>query len=200
MNYLAHAYLSFGRPGILVGNMISDYVKGKRKYDYPELIQQGIAVHREIDRFTDTHQATKEAKEVFRPAYRLYAGALMDVIYDHFLALDENEFTDESLKAFTIDAYAMLDQFTDHFPEKFRQMYPYMKSQNWLYNYRTVWGTERSFAGLVRRSSYLEESDTASKLFHLHYQPLQACYRHFWQEVKPFAQKQYEILKEKGNS
>ena len=116
MNYLAHAYLSFGRPGILVGNMISDFVKGKRKYDYPEQIQKGIAVHREIDRFTDTHQATKEAKEVFRPAYRLYAGALMDVIYDHFLALDENEFTDESLKTFTTNTYAMLDQFTDHFP------------------------------------------------------------------------------------
>jgi len=39
----------------------------------------------------------------------------MDVIYDHFLALDENEFTDESLKAFTINTYAMLDQFTDIF-------------------------------------------------------------------------------------
>src|SRR6187399_2217830 len=102
MNYLAHAYLSFGRPGILVGNMISDHVKGKKKYDYPEQIQQGIAVHREIDRFTDIHSATKEAKEIFRPAYRLYAGSLMDVIYDHFLALDEKEFTDESLKAFMI--------------------------------------------------------------------------------------------------
>ena len=30
MNYLAHAYLSFGDPGILTGNMISDFVKGKR--------------------------------------------------------------------------------------------------------------------------------------------------------------------------
>jgi acyl carrier protein phosphodiesterase len=56
----------------------------------------------------------------------------MDVIYDHFLALDENEFTDEGLKAFTTNTYAMLDQFTDHFPEKFSQMYPYMKTHNWL--------------------------------------------------------------------
>ena len=74
-----------------MGNMISDFVKGKRKYDYPEQIQQGIAVHREIDRFTDTHPVTKEAKEIFRPSYRLYAGSLMDVIYDHFLALDGND-------------------------------------------------------------------------------------------------------------
>src|SRR6266498_5737073 len=115
MNYLAHAYLSFNRPGILVGNMISDFVKGKKKYGYSEEIQQGIALHREIDRFTDTHAGTKEAKEIFRPAYRLYAGALIDVVYDHFLALDENEFTDESLKAFTIKTYSLLDQFSEKF-------------------------------------------------------------------------------------
>lgn len=35
MNYLAHAYFSFGDPAILTGNMISDYVKGKKQFDYP---------------------------------------------------------------------------------------------------------------------------------------------------------------------
>jgi acyl carrier protein phosphodiesterase len=184
MNYLAHAYLSFGRPGILVGNMISDHVKGKKKYDYPEQIQQGIAVHREIDRFTDMHSATKEAKEIFRPAYRLYAGSLMDVIYDHFLALDENEFTDESLKAFTINTYSMLDPFSDHFPEKFSSMYPYMKAQNWLYNYRYRQGIEKSLAGVVRRAKYLEESDTAYRLFNEHYNKLKDLYRLFFPELK----------------
>ena len=184
MNYLAHAYLSFNRPGILVGNMISDFVKGKRKFDYPEPIQQGIAVHREIDRFTDTHPVTKEAKEIFRPAYRLYAGSLMDVIYDHFLALDENEFTDESLKAFTTKTYAMLDQFTDHFPEKFSRMYPYMKTQNWLYNYRYRQGIEKSLAGVVRRAKYLEESDTAYLLFIEHYDRLKNLYQLFFPELK----------------
>src|SRR6187402_3896180 len=184
MNYLAHAYLSFGRPGILVGNMISDHVKGKKKFDYPEQIQQGIAVHREIDRFTDTHSATKEAKEFFRPVYRLYAGSLMDVIYDHFLALDENEFTDDSLKAFTINTYNMLDQFTGHFPEKFARMYPYMKAQNWLYNYKYRQGIEKSLAGVVRRAKYLEESDTAYFLFNEHYNKLKDLYQLFFPELK----------------
>ena len=184
MNYLAHAYLSFGRPGILAGNMISDYVKGKKKYDYPDQIQQGIAVHREIDLFTDTHPATKEAKEIFRPAYRLYAGSLMDVVYDHFLALDENEFTDEGLKTFTINTYALLDQFTDQFPENFNRMYPYMKAQNWLYNYRYRQGLEKSLAGLVRRAKYLEESDTAYLLFNEHYDQLKNFYQLFFPELK----------------
>ena len=86
MNYLAHAYLSFNEPAILVGNMISDFIKGKKQFDYPGPIQKGIRLHRDIDNFTDTHPVTQQLKSYFRPAYRLYSGAFSDVVYDHFLA------------------------------------------------------------------------------------------------------------------
>src|SRR5215510_13633761 len=125
MNYLAHAYLSFNKPGILAGNMISDFVKGKKKFDYPLPVQNGIALHRAIDEFTDTHAATKEAKIFFRADYRLYSGSIVDVLYDHFLANDENEFTEQSLLNFTMDTYHLLDEFVHLFPEKFSRMYPY---------------------------------------------------------------------------
>ena len=187
MNYLAHAYLSFNRPGILVGNMISDFVKGRKKFDYPQEIQNGIALHREIDNFTDTHFATKEAKDFFRPAYRLYAGSFIDVVYDHFLALDENEFTNESLKDFTINTYSILDRFTEYFPEKFSMMYPYMKANNWLYHYRYREGIQKSLGGVVRRSKYLTESDTAYFLFNEHYEPLKQLYHIFFPELKSFS-------------
>src|SRR3989442_7909269 len=98
MNYLAHAYLSFNQPEILVGNMISDFIKGKKQFDYPVSIQKGIRLHRDIDTFTDAHPATQQLKSFFRPHYRLYAGAFGDIVYDHFLALDPNEFVnDDSL-------------------------------------------------------------------------------------------------------
>ena len=187
MNYLAHAYLSFNRPGILVGNMISDFIKGSKKYDYPEMIQQGIALHREIDSFTDAHSATKEAKDIFRPAYRLYSGAIMDVVYDHFLALDENEFPGESLGTFTINTYNLLDQYTTYFPEKFAAMYPYMKTHNWLYNYKYKQGIQKSLGGLVRRSKYLTESDTAYQLFNDHYEKIKPLYQRFFPELRSMA-------------
>ena len=89
MNYLAHAYLSFNDPEILLGNMISDYVKGRKKFDYEPGILKGIMLHRAIDTFTDQHPVTKTAMKFFKPAYGLYAGAFVDVVYDHFLVLDE---------------------------------------------------------------------------------------------------------------
>ena len=184
MNYLAHAYLSFDHPEILVGNMISDYVKGKKKFDYPESIQAGILLHREIDRFTDEHSATRKIKEIFRPAYRLYCGAIIDVLFDHFLANDENEFTEKKLDDFTSHTYHILSHHTDMFPEKFRNLFPYMKNQNWLYNYRYRWGIEKSLGGLVRRSMYMKESDTAYRLFNEHYLLIETAYRDFFPAVK----------------
>ena len=194
MNYLAHAYLSFNDREIMTGNIISDFVKGKKKFEYPSRIQAGIGLHRQIDGFTDEHPATREAKEFLRPFYRLYSGAFVDVMYDHFLATDETEFTDSSLLAYSHQVYAALDENRNWLPERFAPMFPFMRSQNWLYNYRTLWGIEKSFGGIVRRSAYLDESDTAFQLFTKYYQPLQQCYRHFWKDVKPFAFRQFELL------
>jgi len=174
--------------------MISDFVKGKKKFDFPQDIQKGIMLHRMVDTFTDTHEATKEAKEVFRPHYRLYSGAFVDVIYDHFLAADPSEFSEPALLGFSKQVYAMLDEQAQWLPERFALMFPYMKEHNWLFNYRTRWGTGKSLGGVVRRSPYLTESDTAYHLFEQHYQLLQDCYRHFWASVKPFAKEQFDLL------
>ncbi len=86
MNYLAHAYLSFGISDIATGNLISDFVKGKKKLDYPETIQHGITLHRAIDTFTDGHPITQEAKLFFRHHFGLYSGPITDIVYDPFYA------------------------------------------------------------------------------------------------------------------
>ena len=90
--------------------MISDYVKGKKKFDYPPDIQKGIMLHRAIDTYTDLHEATKEAKKIFQPIYRLYSGAFVDVVYDHFLATDETYFTERTLFSFSQEVYNNIDK------------------------------------------------------------------------------------------
>lgn len=194
MNYLAHAYLSFGYPDITVGNMISDYVKGRKILDYPETVRQGILLHRSIDEYTDRHPATRAAREVFRPHYRLYSAAFVDVVYDHFLALDSAHFTDDSLMDFSLQTYAHLETRSATLPEPFARMFPYMKSQNWLYNYQFRWGLRNSFGGLVRRARYLEESDTAFRAFEEHQDELRRCYLAFMPDVRSFAKAKLEEL------
>jgi acyl carrier protein phosphodiesterase len=187
MNYLAHAYLSFQQPEILVGNMISDYIKGKKQFNYPLPVQKGIKLHRAIDHFTDTHKTTQELKSFFRPQYRLYSGAFADVVYDHFLANDLNEFgTDNVLKVFAEDTYRSLEIYFPLFPPYFQKVFPYMVEHNWLYNYRHRWAIEKSFNGLARRATYLSESQMAFEIFNEHYAAMQTCYEAFFPDLKKF--------------
>ncbi|MEO8171830.1 MAG: ACP phosphodiesterase [Sediminibacterium sp.] len=194
MNYLAHAYLSFRNPEILVGNMISDFVKGKKQFDYPLIVQKGIRLHREIDAFTDRHPATKMGKTWFKPAVGAYAGAFMDVVYDHFLALDEQQFTETGLTGFAQEVYTQLIERESLLPEKFARMLPYMSTQNWLYSYRFTDGIEKSFGGLVRRAQYLSDPAPAFDLFLQHYSQLQEHYTEFFPDVKKFASSQFDAL------
>ena len=195
MNYLAHAYLSFKQPDILVGNMISDYIKGKKQFDYPLSIQKGIRLHRDIDQFTDTHSATQQLKSFFRPQYRLYSGAFADVVYDHFLANDKMEFNSEGeLKQFSDTTYQILETKTDFFPEPFQKMFPYMKEYDWLCNYRYKWAIEKSFNGLVRRAAYLTESEIAFEIFNEHYGAMQICYTEFFPSLKNYTAHQLSEL------
>lgn len=195
MNFLAHAYLSFGHPELLAGNMISDFVKGKRQFDYPEGIYRGIRLHRAIDEFTDTHPSTKIIRDLFRPHYRLYSAAFADVVYDFFLANDTGEFAnDAALRSFTDQTYQHLDSQYHLLPTGFQQILMPMKENNWLFHYKYEWGIKRSFNGIVRRASYLDESDIAFDIFMNNREILQETYLTFFPSVKRYAHQTMERL------
>ncbi|HEV2355454.1 MAG TPA: ACP phosphodiesterase [Puia sp.] len=201
MNYLAHAYLSFGDAAILTGNIISDFVKGKRKWDYPEPIGKGIALHRAIDWFTDDHPATRRAKTFFRPAYGLYSGPITDIVYDHFLAGDPAIFPSAAdLAAFADTTYRQLASYSSFFPERFNRLFPYMRQQDWLLGYRHANGIFTAFGGLWRRASYMPPPDRACELFEHHHNELGDCYREFFPAVLTFASATLDALREDKGS
>jgi acyl carrier protein phosphodiesterase len=194
MNYLAHAYLSFEEPDILIGNMISDFIKGKKQFDYLLPIQKGIQLHRAIDEFTDFHPVTKEAKQLLKPASGAYAGAFIDIAYDHFLALDSKVLTKADWELFSANVYRQLSFRETELPEKFRRILPYMISQNWLVNYRELTGIENSFRGLCHRAIYLTDSKPIFELFITQYDKLQNLYFQFFPDVKKFARQRLSEL------
>lgn len=195
MNFLAHAYLSFNQNEILVGNMISDFVKGKAKFNYPFGVQNGIQLHRCIDEFTDAHIATKQAKQIFKQACGRYAGAFTDVVYDYFLANDENRFSNEhELNSFAQNVYTILNEFRELVPANFEKVMPSMQQNNWLYNYRFDYGIQRSFEGLNRRAKFLEQSSEPYNSFLENKSTLKNCYLSFIDEVEVFAKNKLEEL------
>jgi acyl carrier protein phosphodiesterase len=194
MNYLAHAYLSFGIPEITVGNLISDFVKGKKKFEYPAAIQRGIVLHRAIDTFTDSHDATRRAKSFFKADYGLYSGPLTDIVYDHFLANDPFIFPlmEGGLKEFARTTYRQVESRSAILPERFARIFYYMHTQDWLSNYGKREAIWNSFAGLARRALYMTGPEQAGRLFETHYIDLEACYRDFFPSLQEFARRTLE--------
>lgn len=195
MNFLAHALLSFSESEILTGNLISDFVKGRKKFEYALGIRHGISLHRSIDQFTDTHAATAKAKVFFKDFYGLYAGAFIDVVYDHFLANDPTQFQDEQhLNAFASHTYQQLEEYIPVCPQSFQLIFRYMKNQNWLYNYRFKDGIHNSLAGLVRRARYMNDHKPAIDILEKNYTELKNCYDSFFPDVKHFAASEFNRL------
>jgi acyl carrier protein phosphodiesterase len=155
MNYLAHFYLSDNQPDLLVGNFIADQVKGKQIELLPSGIAHGVKLHRFIDDFTDHHPVVEQSKMRLRNRYRKYAGVIVDIYYDHFLASLWNNFSNQNLKDFSQSVYNELDKYTHHMPAICSDLIlPTMKNQNWLCSYATFSGIERSLIGLSRRASF----------------------------------------------
>lgn len=140
-------------------------------------------LHREIDQFTDTHPSVHKAKDIFRPYYRLYSSPIVDILLDHFLATDARIFTLSSLKDFTAGVYACLQSYSSSLPENFLMIFSYMMKDDWLYNYHTTAGMERSLKGLARRASFMPDSTTACNLFAQHYSYLRDCYIQFFDDL-----------------
>jgi acyl carrier protein phosphodiesterase len=188
MNYLGHAFLSFGDSEILLGNMIGDHVKGRTALDnFPAGIRRGLELHRKIDGKADVHPATMRGKLLFREEYGLYAGPIMDTLYDHFLANDPKFFpTDEALRSFAATVYLQLQENEQYFPAKFAAYFPGMKQHDWLYNYRSLKGMERSLSGLERRALYMAPAEKAYALFIANYYQLSQCYYEFIDDIIKF--------------
>ncbi len=189
MNFLAHAYLSGDSKKILVGNMTGDFIKGKQALNQlePEVIS-GVELHRAIDEFTDEHPVVRESKLRLRAGYRHYAGVIVDVFYDHFLAANWSSYHTTPLEDFAADTYATLHDSLNTLPGEFRMMLPYMVRGNWLVSYRHIEGIHQALSGMASRTPYDSRMEHASKDLKEHYNLFLKEFQTFFPLLKNFSE------------
>ena len=158
MNYLAHFYLSDNDENLILGNLIADSVKGRLDADnfrdFSKEIIFGVKLHREIDRFTDSHEVVKRSIERLRPKYKRYSGVLVDMYYDHLLARNWNMFSDEPLEVYAHRIYSLFEQKKGLIPASMDKLVQSMTQRDWLGNYRFEENLNWAFAGLARRAKF----------------------------------------------
>lgn len=135
MNYLAHLYLAGPAAADRVGGLMGDFVRGPLPGVLPADLAAGVALHRAIDAWADTHPAFQASRVRVSTARRRVAGIMVDLFYDHFLARDWSRHHDLPLITFTALAYAETAARAEALPERLAQQLPNMRQYDWLASY-----------------------------------------------------------------
>lgn len=186
MNILAHAYLSAHHDELVIGNFIGDFIKGDPAAERHGLTPGeivGVRVHRAIDSFTDTHPTVGAVRELLYPRCHKYAGAAVDIFFDHYLARSFHTLTGEWLAPFVTDFYETIQKHSHRLPPSAARMADYMIRHDWLTSYQHLSGIDRALKGVSRRTAYPSGLDTAIVDLERYFGPIDAYFQSFWKEL-----------------
>ncbi len=188
MNFLAHLYLADDTPESVIGNMLGDFVTPETETQYNEAVRQGIALHRAVDKFTDSHPVFLRSKARIAPDYRLLKGIMIDIFYDHFLAKNWGEYAEEPLEAFARRMYRIFSGHFDLLPPRMQHMLPVMIRGNWLVSYREMRGVAWVLKGMSRRLSRKNNLAGGIRELERNYPAFEQDFREFFGELQAFVQ------------
>ena len=167
MNFLAHIYLSGDDDDIKIGNFLGDFVKGRlnklTNAQYSNGVIRGMALHREIDFFTDNHPIVRQSIDRLQPKYHKFSGIVIDMFYDHILANNFPRYSDISLEKYAQNFYKLLEKRKSEIPQPMERMVNSMISRNWFLGYRTFEGIEWALTGISKRLSFESGIENATE-------------------------------------
>ena len=150
MNLLAHVLLAGARPSDQSGGLLGDFVKGPLPCGLPPELARGVALHRFVDRSTDRHPLFIRSCQRISPERRRFAGIIIDMVYDHFLATHWLCYCDIPLARYSQDFYRLLTEYWSFFPEGAFNMLAAMQRQDWLCGYADLAMIGRSLDHISR--------------------------------------------------
>ncbi|MBX3465098.1 MAG: DUF479 domain-containing protein [Planctomycetes bacterium] len=190
MNWLAHLRLAPAAPLLRLGNLCGDFVRG---FDLASLhadLRRGIAQHRAVDAFVDAHPGVRRSRDRLPPPWRRFAGVLVDVFHDHFLARDWDRLgIGGPLPAFAAAVHADLRAHRDLLPPRLQQALPWLEAEQWLVGYAGLQGIDTVLRRMSRRSPRAAPLAEGAALLEVHYTALESDFAALWPELVAFARR-----------
>jgi acyl carrier protein phosphodiesterase len=186
MNFLVHFYIADITADMFIGQFLGDFVKGRHLEIYSFKVRSGILFHRKIDSFSDAHAVTGISRERFSSRRRRFAGVIVDVCYDHFLARHWHHFGKGTLDAFSQKVYHQLNDHSHLLSDHQKMVLARMIEYNWLGSYYHLEhvGTalDRIAGRLNQGRAFLGSIDEVKA----NYQELEADFKSFFPELISF--------------
>jgi acyl carrier protein phosphodiesterase len=186
VNFLFHLHLSGDDPEILTGNLMGDFVKGAIGDQYPPGVKTGLILHRRIDSFAQSHVLFRQSRQRIDPRYGHWRGVLVDMFYDHFLALEWSRWSPEPLDAFLARSCRVIEDNRRYLPERLLEILPVI-FETLIPSYCTTEGVGRALERMgrrVRRSNPLAEGVAELSL---HREGLREDFQAFMPEIQKFS-------------
>ena len=183
MNYLAHLLLAGPTEAWRLGALLGDFMVGHPLATFPPTVQEGIRLHREIDRFTDAHPVFRRSRSRLDPGLCRFSGVIVDVFYDHFLARGWDAWCEQPLTGFAAEVYGMLERRLPELPPRMQEVVPFMIREDWLTSYRETQHVGRALRGMSRRLKRENPLGEAIGELHAHYPELQSDFDAFFPDV-----------------
>ena len=186
MNFLAHIYLSGNNSMVKIGNFMADGIRGNDYLNFPDDVKKGILLHRQIDTFTDAHPIFRKSKHRLHEPYGHYSGVIVDILYDHFLAKNWKNYSDEKLVDFAQNFYQNLLDNPDILTERTKGMLPFMIARNWLVSYETITGIGMILFQMDHRTKYKSKMQFAVNELEKFYAEFENEFTLFFEELRIF--------------
>jgi acyl carrier protein phosphodiesterase len=152
VNFLAHALLAGDDPALIVGGVAGDWVKGPLPAGLPDDLARGVALHRAIDSYAESHPAFRQSRSRVSVERRRYAGVLVDIFYDHLLAQHWADIHDQPLKVFCSGIYRSIKERMRDLPVGSHRALELMAQEDWLAGYSAIEGIADVLARMSRRA------------------------------------------------
>ena len=152
MNFLAHSILGFDDSGLIAGQFCGDFVRGRDLSQYPEQIARGIRLHRHLDAYTDQHPGLLAARKEMTSVPRRFVGIIVDVLFDHYLAVHWDKYSDIPLGEHAVNVQRSLTEHEAVLPESLTRFMVALQQHAILENNVHLSSIELTLARLSRRS------------------------------------------------
>ena len=183
MNWLAHLILSEPSPAFRIGNLLPDILPWSQLRSMPAKYQGGIECHRVIDCFTDSHPTFRRSVGRIDAPFRRYAGILIDVFYDHFLACSWDRYSPMPLDTFLGEFYASFSAHREDLPPAAYTRLVQIRAGGWLSSYARTDGVRRALEGIGARFRKPVLLGEATEQLLLHHDALRADFVDFFPEL-----------------
>lgn len=149
---------------------MADFVRGNPHDAWPEIIAEGILLHRRIDVLTDSLPEVRQARHCFRAETYRVAPITLDVIWDHFLVRHWHQFeSDISLPRFLAWAESEVSPHLPHTPLAFQHLNQFLWSERLLERYADAHYLEHVFCGMAAQRPRLKALVDSYQDFVRHY-------------------------------